>query len=268
MFGTLSIRPPETQSFSRRCALRLRPSSGLELGRGLFRLTIFPWAVLTLPEGWKAELRQKRVTEALIRLRAEGAREVLLPPEWEGLARRLELFPMSRRAALEARAGRAVGECCRTLGLPLSGVGLAVYGKAISQAAHMELLALARAVRTLRIYGEDNDGLRTKLWRGCGIVDRGPMPGGLPVIALRLRGGGVPEGALMTVDLSDEDGQVGDRLWRPSLVPPPGALAQCPPGVPPDRFAAALFTVGALQAREIPVSRLDIAQITPYNKEI
>ncbi len=268
MFGILTIHSPEEPSLAARCRLRTRPSSGLEQGRGLFRMTIFPWAAVTLSHGWKDTLREKRVCRALCCLQAQGAREVLLPPRWEDLARRQQLIPMDDRTALEACAGAAVHEACRALELPLSGVGLAVYGKAISQAAHMELLALAKSVRTLRIFGEDNDGLRAKLWRGCGIVDWGPMPQGLPVIALRMRGGGESGEALLTVDLTGEDCPGTEKTWQPVLLPPPGAMAQCPPGVPPHRFAAALFTVGALQSREIHVSRLDIAQITPYNKGI
>ncbi len=262
MFGTLSVRTPENRSLS----LRLRPSRGLEQGRGIYRMTMFPWVQVTLSDGWKDALRSKRVGEALTRLRVQGVSQVLLPPPWEELARRQGLAPLHTRPALEACTGQAVSEACRALELPLSGVGLAVYGQTISPAAHMELLSLARSVRTLRIFGEGNEGLRAKLWRGCGIVDRGAMPRDLPVIALRFAGGAVPEGVLLTLDLTGEgEGETGG-LWRPVLQPPAGAMAQCPPGVPSHRFAAALFGAGALQSREIHVSRLDIADFTPYNK--
>ncbi len=268
MFGTLTIQTEESVPLSRRCALRLRPASGLTVGRGLYRMTLFRWAQVTLCSSWKEGMQQKRVGEALVRLRAEGVSEVLLPREWEGLARQQGLVPMSTRSALEACAADGVFQACQALGLPLSGVGLAVYGKAIPAAAHMELLSLARSVRTMRIYGEDNDSLRAKLWRGCGIVDRGPMPQGVPVIGLVFHGGGQPEGCLLVLDLTGEEEPCAPGRYRPRLVPPEGALAQCPPGVPAHRFAAALFTVGALRAREIHVSRLDIADFTPYNKEI
>ncbi len=265
MFGTLTIHTPDSCPF----ALRLRPKAGLEQGRGLFRMTLFPWVRLTLSPHWKEPLCRRRVGEALARLQAQGVREVLLPREWEPLARERGLVPMQDRAALEARAGEALRQAAAALGLPLSQLGLAVYGRAISPAAHMELLSLARSVRTLRVRGQDNEGLRATLWRGCGIVDRGPMPRGLPVIALRFAGAGeTGDEALLTIDLTGEGGEPAPNTWRPDLLLPPGALAQCPPGVPPARLAAAFFTVGALQAREIPVSRLDIDQITPYNKGI
>ena len=58
-----------------------------------------------------------------------------------------------------------------------------------------------------------------------------------------------------------------ERVWPPVLLPPEGALAQMPPGLAPDAFAAALFAAGAVRSREIHVSRLDIPECTQYNKE-
>ena len=86
------------------------------------------------------------------------------------------------------------------------------------------------------------------------------MPRGLPVIGLLLEGGLPPEDALLTIDLTDGEGAPG--LWRPSLVPPPGALAQKPAGITDSAFAAALFSAGTLRSREIHVSRLDITKHT------
>ncbi|MBR4992337.1 MAG: hypothetical protein IKY86_05035 [Clostridia bacterium] len=269
MFGTLTVRNPEKNTPIVRGNLRLRPAKGLRQGRGLYRMTMFAWAEVTLPDGWKDSLREKRVGAALSLLRANGVREAVLPPQWHQLARGWEIHPVSCRRALEACAGEAVLEACRALELPPGEVCLSVCGRAIPAPVHGELLSLARSVRTVRVWGEDNDGLRTKLWRGCGIVDRGAMPRGLPVIGLLLEGGQMPRDALLTVDLTDGgEEEPGERIWRPSLIPPAGALAQKPEGVPDDAFAAALFSAGAIRPREIRVSRLDIAKHTQYNKEI
>ena len=268
MFGTLTVHTPETCSAAARSALRLRPAKGLRHGRGLYRMTMFAWAEVTLPAGWKDALREKRVKAALELLRAQGVQEAVLPQEWQGLAREVGLFPVTCRHALEACAGEAVLEACRALDLTPGETGLVVCGRAIGRPVHAELLSLARVMRTVRVWGEDNDGLRAKLWRGCGIVDRGPMPQGLPVIGLRLEGGSLPEGAQLTVDLTDGAGEAGASVWRPGLVPPVGALAQKPEGVPDDLFAAALFKAGTLRPREIHVSRLDIPKHAQYNKEI
>lgn len=269
MFGTLTVRNPEKNTPIVRGNLRLRPAKGLRQGRGLYRMTMFAWAEVTLPDSWKDSLREKRVGTALALLRANGVREAVLPPQWHQLARAWEIRPISCRRALEACAGEAVLEACRGLELPLSEVCLSVCGRAIPAPVHGELLSLARSVRTVRVWGEDNDGLRSKLWRGCGIVDRGAMPRGLPVIGLLLEGGQMPRDALLTVDLTDSgEEEAGERIWRPSLIPPAGALAQKPEGVPDDAFAAALFSAGAIRSREIRVSRLDIAKHTQYNKEI
>lgn len=267
MFGTLTVQTPENHSLYARGSLRLRPAKGLHHGRGLYRMTMFAWAQVTLPAGWKDALREKRVRAALELLRAQGVREAALPPEWHALARETGILPVTCRRALEACAGEAVLEACRALNLAPGEVGLSVCGRAIAGPVHAELLSLARVVRTVRVWGEDNDGLRNKLWRGCGIVDRGAMPQGLPVIGLLLEGGRPPEDALLTIDLTDREGAEETFLWRPALVPPSGALAQKPEGVPADAFAAALFATGALRPREIHVSRLDIAKHTQYNKE-
>ena len=268
MFGTLTVEKPETDSLYTRGALRLRPAKGLRHGGGLYRMTMFTWAEVTLSDGWKDTLREKRVKAGLELLRAKGVREAVLPAPWQALAREQGICPVTCRRALEACAGQSVLEACRALGLPPGEVGLSVCGRAISGPVHAELLSLARLVRTVRVWGEDNDGLRAKLWRGCGIVDRGAMPRGLPVIGLLLEGGRPPEDAVLTVDLTDGGGEETALLWRPELEPPAGALAQKPEGVPADAFAAALFAAGALCAREIRVSRLDIAKHTQYNKEI
>ena len=268
MFGTLTVQKPENGSLYVRGALRLRPAKGLCHGRGLYRMTMFTWTRVTLSDGWKDALQEKRVRAALELLRANGVREAILPRRWQTLAREVDICPVTCRHTLEACAGEAVLEACRALGLSPGEVGLSVCGRAIGPAAHAELLSLARLVRTVRVWGEDNDGLRAKLWRGCGIVDRGAMPQGLPVIGLLLAGGRPPEDALVTIDLTGEEGEGEDSLWRPRLVPPPGALAQMPEGVPADAFAAALFAHGALRPREIHVSRLDITKHAQYNKEI
>ena len=258
---------PESCPRSQSCALRLRPGKGLRCGRGLFRMAMFAWAEVTLLPRWKEPLREKRVGAALDWLRGQGVREAVLPDTWQALARSRHIAPISRERALEACAGQAVQEACRALGLPLSGIGLAVCGRAVSQTAAGELLSLARLVRTVRVCGEGNDGLRAQLWRSCGIVDRGPMPGDIPVVALRLRGGEAPRGALLTVDLTGAAAEGDERVWSPVLLPPEGALAQMPPGLAPDAFSAALFAAGAVRSREIHVSRLDIPECTQYNKE-
>lgn len=268
MFGTLTVRMPETDSLVTRGSLRLRPAKGLRHGGGLYRMTMFAWAEVTLADGWKAALREKRVGAALDVLRAQGVREAVLPIEWQALAREKGILPVNCRRALEACAGEAVLEACRALELAPGEVGLSVCGRAISGPVHAELLSLARVVRTVRVWGEGNDGLRNKLWRGCGIVDRGAMPRGLPVIGLLLEGGSPPEDALLTIDLTGGEGEAAAGVWRPSLVPPAGALAQKPEGVSADAFAAALFSAGALRSREIHVSRLDSTKHAQYNKEI
>lgn len=268
MFGTLTVQMPETNSLAVRGSLRLRPAKGLRHGQGLYRMTMFAWAEVTLADGWKTALREKRVGAALDVLRAQGVREAVLPPEWQTLARKKGILPVNCRRALEACAGDAVLEACRALKLAPGEVGLSVYGQAISGPVHAELLSLARMVRTVRVWGEGNDGLRNKLWRGCGIVDRGAMPRGLPVIGLLLEGGLPPEDTLLTIDLTGREEEDAPGLWHPSLVPPPGALAQKPAGIADSAFAAALFSAGTLRSREIHVSRLDITKHTQYNKEI
>lgn len=263
MFGTLSVQMADTGAVG----LRLRPGKGLRHGQGLYRMTLFHWAQVTLSDGWKAPLREKRVGAALDVLRAQGIREALLPPEWQGLGREKGILPISCRRALEACAAEAVLEACRGLELAPGQVGLSVCGRCISGPVHSELLSLARVTRTLRVWGEGNDDLRAKLWRGCGIVDRGAMPREVPVIGLLLEGGRPPEDALLVIDLTDGEGACLPGHWRPELVPPAGALAQKPEGVTDTAFAAALFSAGALRSREIHVSRLDITKYTQYNKE-
>ena len=60
MFGTLTVQKPETDSLYTRGALRLRPAKGLRHGGGLYRMTMFTWAEVTLSDGWKDTLREKR----------------------------------------------------------------------------------------------------------------------------------------------------------------------------------------------------------------
>ena len=268
MFAVLTVEIQEGLPAGRRAALRLRPAKGLAYREDLFRMAMFCWAKVTLCAGWNEGLQKKRVGEALLQLRAKGTRQVVLPGEWHGSARESGLAPVDCRPALEACGAQAVLEACRGLGLPAGETCLAVYGTRISPAASMQLLTLAKSLRTLRIYGEGNEGLRAQLWRGCGIVDRGPMPENAPVLALLLNGGKQTRQALLTIDLSDGAGEGEGPLWTPRLLLPQGAQAKMPEGAPAAAFTAALLQTGALQAREIHVSRLDIPAPTQYNKEI
>ena len=268
MFGILTVRQPQDLPAIRRAALRLRPSKGVEYGEGLFRMAMFVTADVTLPAGWSDSLRQKRVSAALRYLAGRGVHEAVLPNEWQDAAREQGISPIGHRWALEACASRAVSEACAAMGISPGQVGLAVCGRNLSRTACGEVLTLARSVRTVRVYGEGNEALRAQLWRGCGIVDRGPMPGDLPVLCLRFAGGQAISGAVLTVDLSGE-GEPGEGpVWTPDPLPPAGALGKMPREVCPVAFAAALLRCGAVQGREIHVSRLDIPVPTQYNKEI
>ena len=268
MFGILTVRQPEDLSAIRRTALRLRPGKGVEYGEGLFRMAMFVTAQVTLPAGWSDSLREKRVSAALRYLAGRGVCEAVLPAEWQALARAQGISPIRDRWALEACGARAVSEACAAMGIRPKQVGLAVCGRDLSRTACGEVLTLARSVRTVRVFGDGNEALRAQLWRGCGIVDRGPMPEDLPVLCLRFSGGQAIPGAVLTVDLSGE-GEAGDGpVWMPRPLPPAGALGKMPREVCPAAFAAALLRCGAVQGREIHVSRLDIPVATQYNKEI
>lgn len=268
MFGILIVRQEAECSLRRRLALRLFPRVGLTAEEGLYRTALFTTFTLTLRPEWRQSLREKRADRALRRLRERGAREVILPAEWYALARKWELLPIPTGALRESCAQQAVAEACRGLEVPLSQICLQVWGRNISRPAAMQILSLAKTVRTVRVTGEGNESLRNTLWRGCGIVDRGPVPENTPVVALCLSGG-KPEGeCLMTVDLT-ERGEEGEGLWwRPRFLPPEGAAARLSQAVCPEALAAALFRCGAVQAREIRVSRLDIPEDTQYNKGI
>lgn len=268
MFGILTVQPAANCSFRQRIMLRLFPRAGLQVEEGLFRTALFMQVRLTICPTWKASQREKRVSLALRRLRERGIREAILPEEWCALARRWEISPISAGTLRESCALQAVAEACRGIGLPLSAVCLQVWGENISRPAAAQVLSLAKSVRTVRVTGAGNEDLRNALWRSCGIVERGAMPENAPVIFLCLAGG-QPEGeCLMAVDLTDE-GREGEGLWwRPQLLPPEGALPRLPEGVCPEALAAALLRFGAVQAREIRVSRLDIPEDTQYNKGI
>ena len=268
MFGILTIQQPEALTAGKRAALRLRPGLGAEYSQGIYRMARFCTARVTLCPEWKDSLREKRVSGALARLRERGVYEAVLPPAWYAAARQHGISAVSTGALREACAIQAVAEACRALELPLGQVCLAVYGRRLSPAASMQVLSLAKSVRTVRLCGGDHEELQAKLWRDCGIVDRGPMPENVPVIALCLNGGEPSGSCLMTVDLSEQGGEGEGLWWRPRLLPPEGALARLPADACPEAFAAALFRCGAVQAREIHVSRLDIQSDTQYNKGI
>ena len=268
MFGILTIQQPEELALSRRAALRFRPNTGVQYGDGLFRMAMYCCAQVTLPESWSDRLREKRVERALRCLRTKGVQEAVLPTEWNEKARQTGIVPVRRRAALEACATQAVSLACERLGLAMGQVGLAVYGRSLSPRAAAQLLTLARSVRTVRVYGEDNEQLRISLWRSCGIAQQGALPEGLPVVGLLLPGGAAQKTPLLTVDLSDGEGSGGGMVWQPQPLPPQGALDRMPPGADAGAFAAVLLQKGAIQAREIRVSRLDIPVSTQYNKEI
>lgn len=268
MFGILTVQQEPGCAFRRRLALRLFPGTGLQVEDGLFRTALFTQVRLTVCPGWKESLQEKRVSLALRRLRERGIREAILPEEWWALARRFEIRPVSAGALRESCALQAVAEACRGIGLPLSAVCLQVWGQNISRSAAAQVLSLARAVRTVRVTGAGNEDLRNALWRSCGIVERGAMPENAPVIFLCLSGG-KPEGeCLMAVDLTEDGGEGEGLWWRPRFLPPEGALSRLPKGVCPEALAAALLRFGAVQAREIRVSRLDIPEDTQYNKGI
>lgn len=268
MFGVLTVYLDHAQPLLGRTALRLRPAKALEYGEDLFRMAMFCRVEVLLCSQWRDGLQQKRVRSALQRLKASGARDVVLPEKWAELARSMDMAPVSAKIALEACAEAAVKEVCRSMNLPFGEICLAVYGRSISQRAGLELLTLAKTVRTIRIYGEGNGELRTQLWRSCGIVDRGPMPEGAPVLGLLLAGGEVQGAPLMIVDLSAGKGSGDGLLWTPTPLLPQGAMSKLPEGADPAAFAAAFLQRGAVRAREIHVSRLDIPECTQYNKEI
>jgi len=268
MFGILTVQQSANGSFRQRMKLRLFPRTGLQVEDGLFRTALFMQVRVTLCPGWKESLREKRVSLALRCLRERGIREAILPEEWCALASRWEISPISAGTLRESCALQAVAEACRGSEVPLSAVCLQVWGEDISRPAAAQVLSLARSVRTVRVTGGGNDGLRHALWRSCGIVEQGAMPENAPVIFLCLSGG-KPEGeCLMTVDLTEGGGEGEGLWWRPRLLPPEGALSRLPEGVCPEALAAALLRFGAVQAREIRVSRLDIPEDTQYNRGI
>lgn len=268
MFGCLTVQRRPGLSGAERAALRLRPAKGLRRGGGLYRTSLFRWTEVTLPEEWRPALAERRVLAALEALRAEGVCRTAAPPEWRGAVLRAGLLPLEENSALEACAAQAVDEGCRALGLPPEEAGLAVCGRGISGPVQDQVLALGRRMRTVRVWGGENRELRARLWRDCGIVDRGPMPQGTPVIVLLLREGTPPPEAALVIDLSENGAEtLPQEAWRPDLLPPPGALKLLPPGLTPRSFAAALLDAGAIQAREIRVSRLDIGKRAQYNKE-
>ena len=268
MFGILTVRQPADLAAVKRAALRLCPGKGVEYGEGLFRMAMFVTAAVTLPAGWSDSLREKRVTAALRYLAGRGIHEAVLPQEWQSLARTMGISPIRDRWALEACGARAVSEACAAMGITPGQVGLAVCGRSLSRTACGEVLTLARSMRTVRVYGEGNEALRAQLWRGCGIVDSGPMPEDLPVLCLLFAGGQAWAGALLTVDLRGEGERGTGAVWTPDPLPPAGALGRMPREVCPAAFAAALLRCGAVQGREIHVSRLDIPAPAQYNKEI
>ena len=268
MFGILTVQQPEELALSKRAALRVRPSVGVQYSEGLFRMAMYRCAQVTLRENWSDRLREKRVERALHGLRASGVQEAVLPEEWNGQARQAGIVPVTRRAALEACATQAVALACEHLGYPMGQVCLAVYGRKISNRAAAQLLTLARAVRTVRVYGEGNEQLRTSLWRSCGIAQQGALPEGIPVVGLLFPGGKAANTGLLTVDFSQQEGTGEGLIWTPQPLPPQGALDKMPPGADAGALAAVLLQKGAIQAREIRVSRLDIPVSTQYNKEI
>ncbi len=250
-----------------RSGLRLRPGSGLEQGRDVWRMAIFLWVRTVVCDRWSEEVQCRRVTEGLRRLKAGGVCRVAAPARWQPLARQLGLTPVDTVCALHSCAGAAVREACRALDLSARRTGLLVCGSAAAGPVHSELLALGRSMGALRLRGEGNGELLCKLCR-AGVSAAGDIPGDMPVIALLLPGGEVPEGVCLTVDLRGEPGERPAGCWQPDLLPPPGAMPHLPAGVDAGDFAAALLAEGCLRPREIRVSRLDIAQHTQYNKEI
>ena len=105
------------------------------------------------------------------------------------------------------------------------------------------------------------------------MIDGDPAPASLERLSKPCRAMRILRAVSEPIDLGDEmptdgAGETGASVWRPGLVPPAGALAQKPEGVPDDLFAAALFKAGTLRPREIHVSRLDIPKHAQYNKEI
>ena len=268
MFGILTVQQQEGLPLTQRTALRLRPEKSIRHGENLFRMAMFCHAEVTLCTGWSDSLQRRRVDKALQWLRSRGVREAVLPHEWKRQAADGGVIPASRRAALEACAPQAVSLVCSSLQLPMGQVCLVVYGRQISQRASAQLLTLAKSLRTLRIYGEGNEELRTRLWRSCGIADHGVLPDGAPVLGLLLPGGEARDDTILTVDLSDGLGSGEGLLWQPQPLPPQGALARLPEGADPAAYASILLQKGAIQSREIHVSRLDIPESTQYNKEI
>jgi len=268
MFGVLTVELQEHLPAGRRVALRLRSAKAVTYREDLFRTAMFGHVKMILCADWSETRKEKRVTAALLQLKAKGVRHIVLPPMWHSLARELQLVPTDSRCALEACGAQAVLEACRGLHLSARETCLAVYGTKITPIAAMQLLTLAKSLRTLRIYGEGNEQLRGQLWRGCGIVDRGPMPECAPVLALLLSGGKTSGQPLLTIDLSGGAGDGMEECWTPQLILPPGARAKLPEAASAEDFGAALLQAGALQAREIRVSRLDITAPTQYNKEI
>ena len=268
MFGILTVQQQEGLPLTQRTALRLRPEKSIRHGEDLFRMAMFCHAEVALCSGWSDGLRSRRVEKALQWLRTKGVREAVLPHEWNQQATDMGILPAGRRAALEACAPQAVSLACSSLQLSLGQVCLVVYGRQISRRASAQLLTLAKSLRTLRIYGDGNENLRTRLWRSCGITDHGVLPDGAPVLGLLLPGGEARDDALLTVDLSDGLGSGEGLLWQPQPLPPQGALARLPVGADPAAFASVLLQKGAIQGREIHVSRLDIPESTQYNKEI
>ena len=268
MFAVLTVDLQAGRPLRQRTALFLRRAGGAAVGEDLFRTAMFCHGRVSLCGEWSEKRKQTRVKETLLQLRAKGARRIVLPPEWRPAAREAGMIPVEARPALEACGTQAVLEACRELGYPASETCLAVYGSHITPQASMQLLTLSKSLRTLRVYGEGNERLRAQLWRGCGIVDRGPMPEKAPVLALLLAGGRQPDAYPLTVDLSAGMGEGIGPLWTPGLILPCGAREKLPAGASETAFAAALLQAGALQAREIHVSRLDIPAATQYNKEI
>lgn len=264
MFGILRIVSPQQPSFGERVKLRMRSGKGMRWEKTLFRMAMFTVMEVSLSPRWRDSLRKKRVAAGLRRLKAMGAEQVILPEEWEELARALELEPVLARSALEDCASQAVLEACRGLNLAPEAVCLEVWSGPVSHKMFMQLLTLSRAVGEIRLHCPGSGELSRRL-ASVREAGREPLSGGLP-LTLRLAGGKPPAGPFV-VDLSGEAAQ-GEVSWVPRLLPPDGALARLPADVDAGAFAAALLGCGALQGREIHILPLDIQENAPYNKKI
>lgn len=230
-------------------------------------MAMFCHVQVCLPTEGHTRLAEARVLHGLEWLRRQGASPVLVPDAYAPLAVACSLEPIRTEAALYACASQIALQAAAMLHRDPKQICYLLCGSAIPADAQMQLLSLAASAGAIRFYGLPDARLRSRLWRSCGVVSQGEIPETMTTVALLFPGGSLPP-ADLTVDFTGECSCEGGILWRPSLLPPEGAMSRLPENADPCGFSAILWHCGAIQAREIRVQHLDILGAEPYNNRI